>query len=131
MDNKKITLEELIARKEQSQRDRLGYKEVEVKSLGGNLMIKRLPLSTVLRMLDGAGDKRSALEAMEFSKELIYKSCPMLQDKKLQSVYAEQISEPYDIVTAVFDENIGEINNVTESILGFYGLGEAEKEIKN
>lgn len=131
MDNKKITLEELIARKEQSQRDKLEYKEIEVKILGGDITVKKLPLATILRMLDDAGDKRTATEAMEFSKQLIYKSCPLLQDKKLQSAYSEQITEPFDIVTAVFDDNVGVINDITENILSFYGMSEAEKEIKN
>lgn len=131
MDAKKITLEQLIARKEQGQRDKMAYKEIEIDILDGKLTVKRLPLTTVLNMLDNMGENAKTSNSIEFSKELIYKSCPLFQDKKLQSVYAEEISEPYDIVTVIFDDNVGVINDVTGKILAFYGLSEADKEIKN
>ena len=131
MDNKKITLEELIARKEQGQRDKLEFKEVEVKSLGGSLMLKKIPLASVLRLIDNARGESSLSGNLDTNKELIYKCCPLLQDKKLKEIYSEQITEPYDIVTAVLNDNVGEIAKIADKIMEFYGLDNAEKEIKN
>lgn len=131
MDSKKITLEELIARKEQSQRDKLEYKEVEVESLGGVLTLKKIPLAAVLRILDNAREESTLSRNLDTNKELIYKCCPLLQDKKLKEIYGEQIAEPYDIVTAVLNDNVGEIAKIADKIMEFYGLNDAEKEIKN
>ena len=55
----------------------------------------------------------------------------LLQKKELQEAY--EVAEPYDVVTPVFDENLGEINKLATFILGLYGLAENEDidDIKN
>jgi hypothetical protein len=136
MDNKKITLEQLIARKQQSQNDKLEYKEVYVKELGGTLTLKKLPLNVFLGITDNYKDIiRTSQGSLEYYKELVYKFCPILQDKKLQEAYADKIAEPYDIVTAIFNDNMKAIAYVAEKAGDFYGLNEsiseAKKETKN
>ena len=131
MDNKKITLEQLIARKQQGERDKLKYKDMETPI--GVLTVKKLPLTSVLRMMDSMGKNPNTSESVELEKELIYKSCPIMQDKKLQEAYADEIVEPYDIVTAAFDDNVSTLSDITDKIFEFYGLNnaEVEKEVKN
>ena len=53
--------------------------------------------------------------------KLIYKHCPILQKKELQEAY--QVAEPYEIIIPVFDENLGEVNKLSNFILNLYGLG--------
>ena len=52
--------------------------------------------------------------------ELVYKSVPMLQNKELQAAY--DCVEPYDIVTKVFNDNLGEIQDITNFIMSLYGM---------
>lgn len=47
-------------------------------------------------MLDDQNENAGMKENLDFEVELIYKSCPMLQNKELQEAYGCQ--EPYDIV---------------------------------
>lgn len=138
MDNKKITLEDLIARKQQSNNDKLAYKDIYVKQLEGTITLKKAPLTKITSMMDRyrVDDAAGTTHSLEFEKELIYTCCPILQDKKLHETYADEITEPFDIVTAVFDERMDVMNFVADKILEFYGLNdkkpeELEKEVKN
>ena len=39
--------------------------------------------------------------------------------------------EPYDVVTAVFDDNIGAIGKLAEFILDLYGMQDVVDDVKN
>lgn len=125
----KITVEQLIDKATQSDRDKLKFKEVDSAVLGGKLVIKKIPLVEVISLVDGLNENPGASEALEMEKELIYKCCPILNNKELQDAY--ECVEPYDIVLHVFDENMGEINRISEIILGMYGLSDNIDNIKN
>lgn len=131
----KITIESLIQRAEQRKNDKVKLKEVYNETLGGNLVIKRVPLTQVVGILDKLdGENLKLSDCIEMYKELIYKCCPILQNKDLQEEFG--CAEPYDIVTEVFEDNVGEINKLAEEILAMYGMAdnpvkELEEEIKN
>lgn len=131
--NKKLTLDDLIARKTQGETDKLAYKSVFVPSLGGELTFKKLPLRQMMQLVDGVSTNDSLTDQFEVNKELIYKACPILQSAELQAAY--NCAEPYDIVPAVFCDNISEIGDVADKILEFYGLGDSlqkmGEQIKN
>lgn len=127
---KNITLEMLIAKKEQSNNDKMKVVLFNSEVLGGSIEVRKLKARDVLKIMDGAEDK-SADGAYRANCKLIYKHCPILQEKELQEAY--EVAEPYDIVTPVFDENLGEINKLATFILGLYGLADNEEieELKN
>lgn len=127
---KKLTLSDLIARKEQREAGRIDYRDVKVKALDGALTLKKLPLSQVLTMLDDQDENAGMKENLDFEVELIYKSCPMLQNKELQEAYGCQ--EPYDIVLRVLDDNVGALAELASAVLDFYGMGDSIRDqLKN
>lgn len=127
---KKLTLDALIARKEQRDSVKTEFRDVPVECLGGTLTIKKLPLSQMLTLLDRQDDNAGLKENLDFETELIYRSCPMFQDRHLQEVY--ECAEPYDIVMKVLDDNIGAVGDLTAAILDFYGMGDSVREqLKN
>ena len=126
----KLTLSDLIARKEQREAGRTDYRDVKVEVLDGALTLKKLPLSQVLTMLDDQNENAGMKENLDFEVELIYKSCPMLQNKELQEAYGCQ--EPYDIVLRVLDDNVGALAELASAVLDFYGMGDSIRDqLKN
>lgn len=127
---KKLTLSDLIARKEQRDSSKAEYRDIKVEALGGMLTLKKLPLSQVLTMLDDQDENAGMKENLDFEVELIYKSCPMLQNKELQEAYGCQ--EPYDIVLRVLDDNVGALAELASAVLDFYGMGDSIRDqLKN
>ena len=127
---KKLTLSDLIARKEQRESSKADYRDIKVEALGGMLTLKKLPLSQVLTMLDDQDENAGMKENLDFEVELIYKSCPMLQNKELQEAYGCQ--EPYDIVLRVLDDNVGTLAELASAVLDFYGMGDSIRDqLKN
>ena len=127
---KKLTLSDLIARKEQREAGRTDYRDVKVEALDGVLTLKKLPLSQVLSMLDAQDESAGMKENLDFEVELIYKSCPVLQNKELQEAYGCQ--EPYDIVLRVLDDNVGALAELASAVLDFYGMGDSIRDqLKN
>lgn len=127
--HKKLTLEEIIARKNQSNKDKLQLKEFYLPNLDGNIVFESKPLSKVLELMDCMGDKESAKENYEFYKELIYMHCAIMHNKELQEAY--ECSEPVDIVDKLFDNSMGLIVAAGEEIFGFYDLDKEIESIKN
>ena len=119
---KNITLEMLIAKKEQSNSDKMKIALFNSEVLGGTI--------EVVKIMDSAEDK-STDGAYKANCKLIYKHCPILQKKELQEAY--EVVEPYDVVMPVFEENLGEINKLATFILALYGLADNEEieELKN
>lgn len=70
-------------------------------------------------------DNKSTEEAYNANCKLIYKHCPILQDKELQAAY--EVAEPYEVVVPVFEENLGEINKLSNFILSLYGLTDSDQ----
>ena len=123
MDNaKRLTLETLVAKAEQRKQDRYEMHQVEVPSLGGTLQLEKIPLTRIASMMDDLGDTSMAAN-LAFNVELIYACCPMMRNKKLQD--AHEVAEPTDIVCAVLDDNMADINRIVTAILDMYGLADA------
>ncbi len=120
---KELLFERATKHKEESK-----YKDYPCDALGSTLTIKRLPLAQVCDILDMA-EGSTARENLDLYKELIYKSVPLFQDKDLLEVY--DCIEPYDVVTAVFDDNIGAIGKLAEFILDLYGVQDVVEDVKN
>ena len=127
---KNITLEMLIAKKEQSNDDKMKIVLFNSEVLGGTIEVVKLKAREVIKIMDSAEDKSTDC-AYKANCKLIYKHCPILQKKELQEVY--EVAEPYDVVMPVFEENLGEINKLATFILSLYGLADNEEieELKN
>lgn len=126
---RKATLEDLLTRAEQAKKDRMRTVNVDVKKLGLSLTIVKQSLNAVSKIMDMAKQADTIEGAVDVYKELIYTCCPLLHDKKLQEAY--DCHEPYDVVSAVLDDNIYEIQALGMKILGLYGLDEIVQSVKN
>lgn len=124
---KNITLEMLIAKKEQSNNDKMKVVLFNSEVLGGTIEVRKLKARDVIKIMDSTEDKTTEA-AYNANCKLIYKHCPILQEKELQATY--EVAEPYEIVVPVFEENLGEINKLSNFILSLYGLAEEEKASK-
>lgn len=114
----RLTLEELIERKRQSDDDKVKYKAVHSDLLGGEIMVKKLPLRQVTALIDRYPNPNTT-ESMEMAQELIYRSCDLFRNADLQKEYGIE-GDKYEIVSAVFDDNLEELTKVSEEILDFY-----------
>ena len=115
----KLTVEDLIAKKQQRELQQAGFKQVYIESLGGELEIEKLPVPKYLGLLGDVDEDSSALENVQAQVSLIYESCPLLHNKALQEAY--ECVEPTDIVYKVLDDNLMEIARITGIISEFYG----------
>ena len=122
--SKNITLEMLIAKKEQSNNDKMKVVLFNSEVLGGTIEVRKLKARDVIKIMDST-DSKSTEEAYNANCKLIYKHCPILQDKELQATY--EVAEPYEVVVPVFEENLGEINKLSNFILSLYGLTDSEQ----
>lgn len=117
---KNITLEILIAKKQQSENDKMKVVLFNSEVLGGTIEVVKHKARDVIKIMDSTEEKTTEA-AYKANCKLIYKHCPILQKKELQETY--QVAEPYEIVIPVFDENLGEVNKLSNFILNLYGLG--------
>ena len=122
MVEKKLTLEDLLDRARQRDNDKIQIREYFSEELGGNIAVTKMPLRKLTAFLDKAddGDSNAITSNLDMNIELVYKSVPMLQNKELQAAY--DCVEPYDIVTKVFNDNLGEIQDITNFIMSLYGM---------
>ncbi len=129
-DYKKATLEALLERKMQREKDNYGIKVINVGSIGMSITAAKQPLSAVSDILDDlqTGDIKFS-DTLDIYKRLIYLCVPLFHDEKLQKAYA--CAEPYDVVTAVLEDNIGALTDIAEAILDMYGFSDIVDKVKN
>jgi len=126
--HKKLTLAELMAKAEQRKAAKPVFGEGYVPALEGCLVLQKLPVSRFSDIM-GRYDASDFGQAVQQQIELVYASCPYLQDKGLQEAYGVQ--EPTDIVMVMLNDDLGTLASLTAVVMGFYGLGEADEELKN
>ena len=123
---KKATLEDLLARKAGT---KLVTKEVDVPAIGMSVTVVKQPLNAVARFLDEMKPGLTISQQLDIYKGLIYTCVPLFRDEKLQQAY--EAAEPYDVIPAIFDDNILAIQSLGDEILGLYGFADMIKEVKN
>lgn len=127
MDNKKLTLNDFIAKAKQKEQDKFKAKAVFIESLEGEVMLQKIPINNVLVAIDRITTDDSMQNIIDVYKQLIYDSIPMLKAKELQEQF--NLAEPFDIVLELFELN--EITKLGEEIQSLYGLDKLEDTIKN
>lgn len=115
-----LTLEHLLNKKTE-----LLFKktvEVEIESLGGAIVLKQLPLSTIVRIIDDVANEhgRTFSAVGEGVKQMIYNSCLLLQNKELQAAY--ECAEPYDIVEKIFGSDFMAVGKIGDELLKMYNI---------
>lgn len=100
--------------------------EFESKTLGGIIEIHKIPRAKFQSIMTKLKEAKSEQEQNQLEDRLIYECIPLLQNKKLQDAY--EVKAPYDIVSKVFNDNIMELNQISDIIYKFYGINVQELE---
>ena len=120
----KITLDTLLARKEQAIEDKRKNStgELYVQSLDGTITVKP-PTRAIL------SDARETDDDSLADRYLVYQCVvePNLKDKKLQDAYG--CGEPDEIVDKIFE--LGEISKIADKCVNMAGFGNSVKTVKN
>lgn len=124
--NKRLTLEELVAKKMQRDKDKLAVKAIYIESLGGELIFKKIK-DTELLELAGRIEDYKVSELYPVFTEMIYESCDMLQSEELHKKC--DVIDPYDIVPALLP--INDVIEVGTKLLEFFEVGEKVEKVKN
>lgn len=127
---KKIVLEDLIARKMSGELDKLKVKYYDSKEMGGQLEVRKIPLKEFLKMINGKNEE-DMLENLELMSDMILKCCPLIRNnvKELKETYG--VSDTMDLPNAIFNDNMQELAEISQLISSFYGLEEIDDTIKN
>lgn len=121
-----INLDQLIAKSKQRQLDRMKLSKVYIEGYDAEFPLVSLGVTKITEMMEGVNSE-SVKENMEFNKELIYASMPILRNAELQAEHT--CAEPFDIVLQVFTLN--EMETIVEQIMAFNGMDVGVGEVKN
>ena len=114
--SKRITFEQLIAKREQREADKLKVGMLEIPGSDMALEVRMPPQTAVLELY---GELSSAKEALECGKHALYTVCPQLQDRKLQEELGVA-EDPMGIIDALF--SLPEQDALGGKALQFMGL---------
>lgn len=114
-----FTFDELLAKREQREKDRLAVKEISVPGTGKGLLFRKPGETKMLELFGALGDASGNTEQMLKAGDLaIYHCCEQLQDTKLHSQLG--IGDPPDVVPALF--TVQERNLIAGELLTWLGL---------
>ena len=109
-----LTIDEILKRKDLI--DNNEYKYYHSKVFNMDIEVDECDAQVVLDIL---GEDETEYRRY---KKLIYECCPVFKATELHQAYADRIKEPYDIINAVFNNNISEIIEFGNFILKKYGF---------
>ena len=122
--HKKLTFDDMLARKLQREKDKMRIMSIYIPSMDGELVFNSLPEYKLLEIMDGVEDG-GLIISFEKSEELIYTSCKDLQNPELHKML--EIVDPIDVISTLF--TIDEVNNIGAELLKFNGIGQSENKI--
>lgn len=99
--SRKITFDELVARREQRENDKLKVGVLQIPGTGVGLEARMPPQKAVLELYGELGSAQSALEALQCGNHALYACCPQLQDRSLQKELGVD-EDPMRIIDALF-----------------------------
>ena len=123
--SKRITFEELIAKREQRQADKLKVGMLDIPGSEAGLEARMPSQQAVLEIYGELSAANGALEALECGKHALYAVCPQLQDRKLQAELGVA-EDPMQIIGALF--SLAEQDALGGQALRFMGLLPEEKQ---
>ena len=98
---KKISFDELLAKREQREADKFRIGEIAVPGTGSALEARMPGKKAVLELYGELAAAKSAADALVCGNHALYACCPQLQDKKLQEELGVA-EDPMGIVDALF-----------------------------
>lgn len=133
---KRLTLDQILAAKEQKEKDRLQVKEIEIPSMGGTLLFKRPSDEVIFEFVDAIKDDDSMANTCAQYGHVIYVCCDELKDPKLHDAVgisdpdSPYSGDPEEIVEAVMEaSDIAIVGDAVCSMNRLYR--DAESEVKN
>lgn len=117
MEYKKLTLKDLLSKKEEINNRKKETKEIYISSLGGTITVKKPDRQLCIDALEMPDDKGDMF--------LVYESVisPNLKDIQLHKEYG--VVEPFEIVEKIFEP--GEITSLAQELVKMAGYGNAVK----
>ena len=82
--SRKITFDELVARRERRENDKLKVGMLTIPGTGVGLEARMPPQKAVLELYGELGSAKDTLEALRCGNHALYVCCPQLQDRALQ-----------------------------------------------
>lgn len=123
--SKRITFEELIAKREQREADKLKVGMLDIPGSEAGLEARMPSQQAVLEIYGELSAANGALEALECGKHALYAVCPQLQDRKLQAELGVA-EDPMRIIDTLF--SLAEQDALGGQALRFMGLLPEEKQ---
>ena len=126
VEKKKLTLEDLIAKKTEKEHKRNATEPFYVASLDGEIGLTVPEEEVIFKTMDLLEDEDFSNILKTYSY-LIYNSVPILRNPELHRAY--DVVDPLDIVPKLFD--IKERVQLGEQLLKMTGLDELGNDVKN
>lgn len=124
---KRVTFEQLVARKIQKEKEQLESAEIYIESIGGTLVFQRISEDVLLDIMDEySGEKNNIRISLSAARKLIYLSCPMLQSPELHKELGLEDKDPFDVPKILFD--FKETTDLGVKLLEFNKATEKTKE---
>jgi len=124
---KKATLADIIAKKKQGQMDKFQVKYYYSKLLDMDVEIRKIPLGQYMELISEV-EEGNTIDGMN---KLIYECCPMFKENTKEAMEVYEVAVPTDLPSAVFEDQLNELNDILEIINSFYGIDKMDAEIKN
>lgn len=124
---KRITFDELVARKLKKEKEQLKSTEIYIESMEGTLVFQRISEDVLLDIMDEySGEKNNIRISLSAARKLIYLSCPMLQSPELHKELGLEDGDPFDVPKILFD--FKETTDLGVKLLEFNKATEKTKE---
>ena len=117
--SKKILFDELVARREQREADKLKIGELRIPGTDQTLEARMPAKNVVLELYGELASAADAAGALRCGNHALYAVCPQLQDRKLQQEIGTA-EDPMSTIDALF--SLMEQDKLGEQALQFVGL---------
>lgn len=126
---KKATLLDIIEQKrKQGNDDKLEIKFYYSKTLDMDIEIRKGKLSAFLATSEELDEQDAS--TLEILNTHIFNHCPMFKENTKEALEIYGAAEPTELPSLVLEDNLGEMNDITEIINGFYGIYKEKKKDK-
>ena len=117
--SKKILFDELVARREQREADKMKIGELRIPGTDQTLEARMPPKKAVLELYGELAAANDAMGALRCGNHALYAVCPQLQDRELQKEIGTA-EDPMGTIDALF--SVMEQDKLGEQALQFVGL---------
>lgn len=123
----KITFDQLVARREQREADRLKVGQLNIPGTDTYLEAQMPPQKAVLELYGEMAAAKTGTDGVEVGRHALYAVCPQLRSKKLQEELGTA-EDPMSTIDKLF--SVREIDQLGGEALTFLGLVPEENETK-